>query len=92
MLTLLKPNFPHRHNHADGSSHDSFARRLNNDATIDSICPRCFVTVGQSLREADLERAEQSHVCNSWRIEYYRGMRKALEEYRKGKGERAPEN
>ena len=90
MLTLLKPSFPHRLN--DDGSHDSFARRLHDDATIDSICPRCFVTVGHCLQEADLERAEQSHVCNSWRVEHYRGLRKALEEYRKGKGDRAPVN
>jgi hypothetical protein len=70
---------------------DSFARRLNDDATINSICPRCFVIVGHRLQEADLERAEQSHVCYSWRAEHYRDLRKALEQYRKGKGDKAPE-
>jgi DNA invertase Pin-like site-specific DNA recombinase len=44
---------------------EPFARRLNDDATIDSICPRCFVIVGHRLQEADFEKAEQSHVCNS---------------------------
>ena len=71
---------------------EPFARRLNDDATIDSICPRCFVIVGHRLQEADFEKAEQSHVCNSWRVEHYRGLSKALKEYRKGKGDRAPEN
>src|ERR1019366_8349759 len=65
---------------------------LNDDATIDSICPRCFVIVGHCLQEADFEKAEQSHVCNSWRVEHYRGLSKALKEYRKGKGDRAPVN
>jgi hypothetical protein len=65
--------------------HHSFTRRLNNDATIDSICPRCFATVGHSLQEADLERAEQNHICNPRLVEHYRTLRDAVEKYRNGR-------
>ena len=71
--------------------HSSFTRRLNDDATIDSICPRCFATVGPCLLEADLEKAEQDHVCNPWRVEHYRSLSKALEEYRRGRRDETPD-
>jgi len=71
--------------------HSSFTRRLNDDATIDSICPRCFATVGHCLQEADLEKAEQNHVCNPSRVEHYRGLSKEVEEYRRGRSGEAPE-
>jgi hypothetical protein len=38
----------------------SFSHRLNDDATIDSICPRCFETVGHCLEEGDLERQNKT--------------------------------
>jgi hypothetical protein len=72
--------------------HTSFTRHLNDDATIDSICPRCFATVGHCLQEADLERAEQNHVCNPSRVEHYRSLSKALERYRRGRKDEASEN
>ena len=65
----------------------SFPHRLNDDATIDSICPRCFVTVGHGLQEADVERTEHNHVCNPWLVEHYRELSKAVEEYRRGRDE-----
>jgi len=72
--------------------HHSFIRRSNDDATIDSICSRCFATVGPSLQQADLERAEQNHICNPSRAEHFRGLSKAVEEYRTGrKDDEAPE-
>lgn len=41
-----------------------FAHRANEDGTLDSICPRCFVTIANSTWEADLERVEMAHVCD----------------------------
>ena len=41
-----------------------FAHRVSKEASLDSICRRCFVTVGSSRSEADLERFEDEHVCN----------------------------
>ena len=63
----------------------SFPHRFNDDATIDSICPRCFITVGHCLQEAALERAERNHVCDPWLVERYRDLNKAVEEYRNGR-------
>jgi len=48
MLTLLKPLFPHRHNH---------------DGSHDSICPICFVTVATVQNEWELASHESAHVC-----------------------------
>lgn len=40
-----------------------FPHRTNRDGTIDSICPRCFATIGKSHWEIDLERMEADHMC-----------------------------
>jgi hypothetical protein len=43
-----------------------FIHRLNKDGSVDSICTRCFVTVGSVQRtngEPELERAEAQHDC-----------------------------
>ena len=40
-----------------------FTRLRNNDATIDSICNKCFLGVARGLEEADLKHAERRHVC-----------------------------
>ncbi len=49
-----------------------FARRTNPNGTIDSICKTCFATVG-TREDADdpdvLRKIEESHVCDSWRLE-----------------------
>jgi hypothetical protein len=42
----------------------SFAHRNNRDGSIDSICPRCFATIGTSTWESDLNRIEYSHRCD----------------------------
>ena len=34
--------------------HLKFAHRFNPDGTVDSICPRCFVTVDSAAKELDL--------------------------------------
>lgn len=41
-----------------------FSRRFNCDGTIDSICHRCFMTIGTVVREADLESIERQHHCS----------------------------
>jgi hypothetical protein len=65
----------------------SFAHRRNHDGTFGSICPRCFRTIAQSASEPDLQNAEDSHVCNPRIVEYYRGLSKAVSDYReKSKG------
>ena len=46
------------------SSGTNFPHRSNEDGSIDSICPRCFATVGSSMWEADLEELEKNHICN----------------------------
>jgi hypothetical protein len=40
----------------------TFARRVNEDGTIDSICRDCYVTVARSHCEADLEKAEPARL------------------------------
>ena len=50
---------------------DRYPHRVNHDGTIDSICPRCFATIGSSTCEADLERLESRHVCEAARLRHY---------------------
>ena len=59
-----------------------FAYRCNDDGTFRSICSRCLQTIAQSAREADLQNAEESHVCNPSIVERYRGLSKAVSDYR----------
>jgi len=42
----------------------SFARRKNEDSTIDTICMRCYQTVASAANETTLENAEQIHICD----------------------------
>jgi hypothetical protein len=42
----------------------SFARRLNRDSSLDSICIRCFQTVATARTESALVVADQDHICN----------------------------
>ena len=42
-----------------------FSRRYIPDGTWKSICPECYKTVTESREEADLKRAEDTHVCLS---------------------------
>jgi hypothetical protein len=59
-----------------------FAYRCNDDGTFRSICSRCLQTIAQSAREADLQNAEDSHVCNPAMVERYFELSKAVSEYR----------
>jgi hypothetical protein len=40
-----------------------FAHRLNDNASVDSICLRCFRTVASKNFESDLGVVEAKHVC-----------------------------
>ena len=63
-------------------AHFLLAYRCNEDDTFRSICPRCLQTIAVSAREADLENAEVCHVCNPSTVERYRGLSKAVSDYR----------
>ena len=45
-----------------------FSHRMNKDGTTDSVCPRCFTTIGRSTWEADLDRMEAAHSCDPARL------------------------
>jgi len=49
-----------------------FVHRANRDQTFDSVCWECFLVVGTGQCEADLDQAEQEHVCDPLTIETYR--------------------
>lgn len=53
-----------------------FPHRMNKDGTIDSICPRCYATIGTSTREADLKRMEAAHVCEPSRLSHFEELRR----------------
>ena len=53
------------------SSSSHFPHRTNEDGIIDSICPHCFVTIGSSNCESDLEKMEAAHVCDPALVSYY---------------------
>ena len=42
-----------------------FSHRYKSDGIWESICPECYRTVAESREEADLKRAEGTHVCLS---------------------------
>jgi hypothetical protein len=42
----------------------SFARRQNRDATVDSICTRCYQTIASSNNANDLAVHEATHRCD----------------------------
>ena len=50
MALTLPPFFPHRR---------------NRDGSFDSICLKCLLTIANARNEADLEKHEKYHVCNS---------------------------
>lgn len=41
-----------------------FARRRNQDSSIDSICTKRFQTIASAACEDDLAAHEREHVCN----------------------------
>jgi len=48
-----------------------FPHRTNTDGTIDSICPRCYATVGNAHWEAELKRMEADHICDPGQLAYF---------------------
>jgi hypothetical protein len=42
----------------------SFARRRNQDSTVDSICTRCYQTIASGQSDALLAIAEENHSCD----------------------------
>jgi len=46
-----------------------FAHRTNADGTIDSICKKCFLTVGTAEESEALKVLEAAHACDPWRME-----------------------
>jgi hypothetical protein len=46
----------------------TFAHRKNSENTFDSICTKCFAKIATSSDEADLEAAEESHVCPGFNL------------------------
>lgn len=54
------------------ASKPNFAHRANRDGTFDSICRDCFITVATQQREADLEKPEREHVCDSWVLDKFK--------------------
>ena len=45
-------------------ANERFSHRSNKDGTIDSICARCYLTVGTARNESELPKIEHSHTCN----------------------------
>lgn len=58
--------------------HPHFPHRMNNDGTTDSICPKCFTTVGCSTWEADLDRMEAAHICDPARVACFSQHRRTM--------------
>jgi len=42
---------------------EGFSHRFRSDGTVDSICRRCFKTIGTTQIEKDLQFLESYHVC-----------------------------
>jgi hypothetical protein len=49
-----------------------FAHRRNADASFDSICLACFLTVGSALVNEALQDLESDHHCGPWGLDSYR--------------------
>jgi hypothetical protein len=49
-----------------------FAHRRNADASFDSICLACFLTVGSAMVDVALEDFESDHRCKPWGLDSYR--------------------
>ncbi|MBB5059102.1 hypothetical protein HDF16_003825 [Granulicella aggregans] len=50
-------------------TNDPFAHRINPNGTKDSICKKCFLTVGTGETEEHMKILERDHVCDRWRLE-----------------------
>jgi hypothetical protein len=45
-----------------------FAHRRNADASFDSICLTCFLTVGSAMVDGALQDSESAHRCKPWSL------------------------
>jgi hypothetical protein len=45
-----------------------FPHRENPNQTFDSICYRCFATIGNATSEKELAEMEAKHVCDESRL------------------------
>ncbi len=52
--------------------HRKFAHRLNADASFDTICLACFLTVGNAPVDVGLQGLESGHHCEPWGLNSYR--------------------
>jgi hypothetical protein len=52
----------------------AFTHRPFEDGTIASFCNKCFTTIATAQWEADLEQAEQAHVCDPRVLDYWRAL------------------
>jgi len=52
-----------------------FAHRRNADASFDSICLACFLTVGSAPVDVALQALESDHHCKPWGLDRYRSTR-----------------
>jgi len=48
-----------------------FAHRRNADASFDSICLACFLTVGSASVDVELRNLESDHQCEPWGPDSY---------------------
>jgi hypothetical protein len=49
-----------------------FAHRRNADASFDSVCLACLLTVGTAMADAALQHLESDHHCKPWGLDSYR--------------------
>ncbi len=54
----------------------TFIRRATPQGTMDSLCAECLITVCTSPEEADIQRAEQDHVCDPRLLAYWATLSK----------------
>lgn len=52
-------------------------RPVPNDGTTASFCNKCFATVAASRSEAELEGAEQVHICDPYVLELWKALSNA---------------
>lgn len=52
--------------HMFQSSRPEFPHRRKPNGTFDSICTRCFLTIGNADTEAELRAAERVHDCKGF--------------------------
>jgi hypothetical protein len=49
----------------------AYTHRRNPDGTTESVCRKCFTTVVTASRDADLDNAEHSHLCDPKALDHW---------------------